>query len=136
MLIGKAVLKKGYSVYFILLIILLAGMGGLYFGTVGFTDYRNITIGANKVTYRRILKISAYLGIASTLLFFAIITSMSILDQKYVWDIPKIVVAIFVSSIPGLIVTIGALYQVYTTVKFRDLLIKKYKEKANKNSRS
>jgi hypothetical protein len=134
MLIGRVHLKKGYSVYFTLLITLLAGMGGLYFGAVGLRDYSRITISANSVSLRQIIKISAYLGIASTLIFFVIITSMSIFDEKYVWSLQKFGGAVLIALIPGFVVTLGGLYQVYTTVKFRDLLIKKQKEKAKKSN--
>ena len=119
--------------YFKLSITLLAGIAGLYFGTVGLRDYRNITHSAASVTFRRIMKTTAYLGIAGTLVFFALIAFLSILDENYVWNAQKFSGAILISSILGLVITLGGLYQVYTTAKFRDLLIKKYSEKVNRN---
>ena len=120
--------------YINLLITLLAGIVGFYFGMVGLRDYRNITTNAEGVNLRHIMKISTYLGISSTLLFFAMIAFMSILDLNYVWNLQRFIGALLISSGAGLVVTLGSLYQVYTTVKFRDLLIKKYSEKAKKNT--
>ena len=69
------------------------------------------------------------MGIASSLIFFAIISSTGLFDPGYIWSVQKFGGAIFVSLIPGAIVTLGGLYQIYTTVIFRDMLIRKYREK-------
>ena len=115
--------------FFILFITCLAGIGGLSLGVIGFKNYRNITITSEKVSVIQIIKIASFFGVASTLVFFAVILSISVFDEKYVWSLQRFGGAILVSLIPGLLTTLGGIYQVYTTVRFRDLLIKKYEEK-------
>lgn len=115
--------------YFSFLIILLVGISGLYMGVVGFRQYKNITITAEKVSAFQVIKIAARFGVAGSLLFLATMISASVLDEKYIWSLQKIGSTIFVSLIPGIIITLGAMYQIYTTVVFRDILIRKYKEK-------
>jgi nucleoside recognition membrane protein YjiH len=120
-------------VYLILLTAFLAGISAFLVGAKGLKDYTHITYSAEKVTIKEIIKISAFLGMASMLGFFALILSVSIVDETYAWNFQKLVSAISVSLFLGLIVTLGGLYQVYTTVKFRDLLIKRYNPKSKEN---
>ena len=120
--------------YFILFIAFLAGIGGLYLGAIGYKNYKNITITAEEVSVMQIIKIASSFGGASTLVFLALIISMSVFDEKYIWSLQRFGGAILVSLIPGLLTTLGGIYQVYTTVIFRDLLIKKYKEKNKRES--
>ena len=115
--------------YFAFLLVLLAGISGLYVGVVGFREYTNITRTADKVSVLQIIKIAVQFGIASSLVFFATISSASFFDPEYVWSLQKVGGAVFVSLILGVIVTFGGVYQIYTTVIFRDILIRKYREK-------
>jgi hypothetical protein len=107
----------------------LAGITGLYIGIIGFREYTNITRTAEKVSILQIIKIAVQFGIASSLVFFATISSASVFDTEYVWSLQKLEGAIFVSLIPGVIVVLGGVYQIYTTVIFRDILIRKYRGK-------
>ena len=115
--------------YFSLLLMILSGIVGLYVGTVGFRGYTNITRTAEKVSILQIIKIAVHMGIASSLIFFATISFTGLFDPGYVWNVQNFGGAIFVSLILGVIVTLGGLYQIYTTVIFRDMLIRKYREK-------
>ena len=115
--------------YVTFLLMFLAGITGLYIGVIGFREYTNITRTAEKVSVLQIIKNAAQFGIASSLVFLATISSASIFDPEYVWSLQKLWGAIFVSLIPGVIVTLGGMYQIYTTVIFRDILIRKYREK-------
>ena len=117
--------------YFSLLIMFLAGISGLYLGVVGFREYTNITRTTEKISALQIIKIAARLGVSSSLVFFSIVTIGGVLDEEYIWSLQKFGGAIFVSSILGVIVTLGGAYQIYTTVVFKDMLIRKYKEKDN-----
>ena len=119
--------------YSVLLTSVLAGISALLVGAKGLRDYSHITHCAEKVTLKEIIKISAFLGMGSMLGFFALVLSMSIVDETYIWDFQKLINAISVSLLVGLIVTFGGLYQVYTTVKFRDLLIKRFGPKSKEN---
>lgn len=115
--------------YFSLLAIALSGISGLYIGMLGFSEYRSITRTANKVSALQVIKIAAILGMASSLVFFAIMIFGGLIGDEYIWSLQKVGGSILVSLIPGIIVTLGAAYQIYTTVIFRDMLIRKYKAK-------
>jgi Na+/melibiose symporter-like transporter len=122
--------------YFSFLIIFLAGISGLCLGVVGFRQYTNITRTDEKVSALQIIKIAARLGASSSLVFFAIMIFGGVLDEDYVWSLQKFGGAAVVSSILGVIVTLGGMYQIYTTVVFRDMLIKKYKKNDKPENRN
>ena len=107
----------------------LTGIIGLFIGIVGFREYTNLTRSDEKVSVLQIIKIAVEHGIASGLIFFAIISSGSLFDPEYVWSLQNFGSALFVCLILGVIVTIGVVYQVYTTVVFRDMLIRKDRKK-------
>src|SRR5215213_2236567 len=115
--------------YFSLLIIALSGISGPYLGMLGFREYRSISRTANKVSALQVIKIATILGISSSLVFFAIMIFGGLIGEEYIWSLQKLSGSILVSLIPGVIVTVGAAYQIYTTVIFRDMLIRKYKAK-------
>jgi hypothetical protein len=81
------------------------------------------------VSVLQIIKIAARSGLSSSLVFFAILIFAGVLDEEYIWSLQKFGGAILVSSILGVIVILGETYQIYTTVLFRDMLIRKYKGK-------
>ena len=115
--------------YFGLFIIILAGISGLYLGIVGFRQYTNITRTAEKVTTLQVIKIAARLSLASSLVFFATLNFGGVLDEDHIWSFYQLGGSALGSLIFGLLVSLGVAYQIYTTVVFRDMLIRKYKEK-------
>ena len=115
--------------YLTFLLIVLVGIPGLYIGVIGFREYTNITRTAEKISVLQIIKIAVQFGIAGSLIFFATISSASLFDSDDLWSLQNLGGAIFVALILGVIVTIGGAYQIYTTVIFRDMLIRKYREK-------
>src|SRR5690349_149712 len=115
--------------YFVFLLMLLAGSTGLYLGMLGFREYKSITRTAAQVSGLQIVKMAAAIGISSSLIFFAIIAVGSLINNEYVWSLPKLGSSILVALLPGVVVTLGSAYQIYTTVIFRDMLIRKYKVK-------
>lgn len=115
--------------YFSFLILFLAGISGLYLGVVGFREYTNITRTAEKISTLQVIKIATRLGMSSSLVFFAIMIFGGVLNEEYIWNLQKLGGSILVSLLLGVIVILGGAYQIYTTVVFRDILIKKYKEK-------
>jgi hypothetical protein len=122
--------------YFSLLVVCLSGISGLYLGVLGFREYRRITRIADKVSILQVIKIAAMLGISTSLVFFAIMTFGGVISNDYMWSLPKLGASIVVSLILGIIVTLGGMYQIYTTVVFRDVLIRKYKAKDKPENRS
>ena len=121
--------------YFNLLVISVTGIGGLYLGMLGFRQYRNITRTADKVSILQIIKIAAVLGLSSSLVFFAIMIFGGVIDKEYMWSLAKLGGSILVSLILGVIVTLGGMYQIYTTVILRDMLIRRYKAKDKQENR-
>ena len=111
--------------YLSLLVICLLGIGGLYLGVYGFNQYRSITRTVDKVSVLQVIKIAGMLGMSSSLVFFTIMIFGGVIGKEYVWSLPKLGGSILVSLILGIIVTIGGAYQIYTTVVFRDILIRK-----------
>jgi hypothetical protein len=112
---------------FSFLIIGVSVIGGLYLAMFGLGGYRTITQSANKVSVRQIISIAAYLGGSSSLIFFAIMIFGGVLDKEYMWSFQRLGGSIVISLIVGVIIMLGGAYQIYTTVVFRDLLIRKYK---------
>jgi hypothetical protein len=115
--------------YFIFLLTVVIGILGVSFGITGFTRYTNITRTANKVSLLQIIIPAVQSGIASSLIFFAIISSLSIFDSEYIWDLQKLGGAIFISLTLGTLVTAGGINHIYKTVILRDMLIRKYRGK-------
>jgi hypothetical protein len=64
---------------------ILSGIAGLCIGVVGFRGYTNITRAAEKVSILQIIKIAVQMGIASSLIFFATISSIGLFDLGYIW---------------------------------------------------
>jgi hypothetical protein len=114
--------------YLTFLLIVLAGIPGLAIGVIGFRAYTNLTRTTEKISVLQIIKIAVQFGIAGSLIFFATISSASLFDSEYIWSLQNLGGAIFVSLIPGIIVTLGGMYQIYTTAIFRDILIRKYRK--------
>jgi len=88
--------------YFAFLLMILSGIIGLYAGVVGFKEYTNITRTAEKVSILQIIKIAVQMGIASSLIFLATISSTSLFDPGYIWSLQKFGGAIFV-NLPNLV---------------------------------
>ena len=66
------------------------------------------------------------MGIAGCFSFFALIIFFGMFfERKLDWTPQSILGLLGISLAFGAIGFIGSLYQIYTTVKFRDLLIKK-----------
>jgi hypothetical protein len=106
--------------YFNFLVIILAGISGLYLGIFSFGEYTNITRTADKVSISQIIKMAARFGVSSSLVFFAIMLFGGVLEKDYIWNFQNIAGTLFISSILGVVVIIGATYQIYTTALFRD----------------
>jgi hypothetical protein len=114
--------------YLTFLLIVLAGIPGLAIGVIGFRAYTNLTRTTEKISVLQIINIAVQFGIAGSLIFFATISSASLFDSEYIWSLQNLGGAIFVSLIPGIIVTLGGMCQIYTTAIFRDILIRKYRK--------
>jgi len=113
--------------FFSLPIMFLTGISGLYLGVVGFRQYTSTTRTAGKVSTLQVIKIAVCLGSSSSLVLSTIIIFGGVLDENYIWSLQKLGGVAFVALFLGVIVTAGTAYQIYTTVAYRDMLIRKYK---------
>jgi hypothetical protein len=104
----------------------------IYLGFVAYKDYRKIIISNQVVGFAQIMKISTLFVVAATLLFFGIIITSSITDENYSWSVVKVLEAVIVSIIPGAVTMLGSIYQIFSTTKYRDILIK-YLKNRNKS---
>lgn len=113
-----------------IIVVLILCLGGLYIGAKAFKAYRYITVSNEAVSLKELMKISAFGGASSTLLFLGIVVVMGIIDKNYIWSIQKVLGAIVVSLIPGVITTLGSMYQLYSTIKYRDALMDSFKKES------
>jgi hypothetical protein len=60
----------------------------------------------------------------------------ALIDNEYVWTLPKLGGSILVAGILGVIVALGSAYQIYTTAVFRDTLIRKFQGKDKSEDRN
>jgi len=113
----------------IITLISLSGLSAIYSGYLGFKNYGKITITNEKVSFARILKISTQYGLAGALLIFAVAMIIGIFDVSYQWSAKSFGSSFVISIGGGIIIFLGSLYQVYTTIKYRDLLIGSLRKK-------
>lgn len=121
--------------YLSILLMVFGGALGLYIGIAGYREYVHITRTAERVSVLQIIRVAVRFGIAGGLIFLTTTSFVSARSPEYVWSLQSLARAIFVSFIPGIIITLGTAYQVYTTVIFRDMLLRKYKKRDETESR-
>lgn len=112
-------------VYIILIVSLVFGLIGISIGLYTYRKYTFIVHSVKPVSFVSILKLAMLMGISGCFSFFALIAFFgTILERKSDWAPQSISGLLVVSLIFGAIGSVGSLYQIYTTVKYRDLLIK------------
>jgi len=78
----------------------------------------------------QVLKIALVSGIASGLIFFALVAILgTIAENKTNWSFQELLSLGVVSGAIGVVVFLGSIYRIRWTVKYRDYLIDKYKTK-------
>jgi hypothetical protein len=118
--------------FFSLAIALLAGFFGINLGFRAYKKFRYLTT-EGKVSIRYLVMNSIIAGGAGVLIFFSIIMAMGFVDETYIWNVDKIWGAIFVSLIPGGIITIGSFMQAIIITRYRRILIDTLKQEEMKN---
>lgn len=109
-----------------LIISIALGIFGFYIGYVAFQEYTNYINNAVQVKLEKILYLSTRFAVASGLIFFALISILGTFFEKKVdWLLTEVLGLFSMAGVLCLITFIGSLYQIYTTVKYRDLLIDK-----------
>jgi hypothetical protein len=100
---------------------------GIYLGFCSIKNIRYIT--KEDVKLRFLILNSAVAGISGFLIFFSIILVMGLLDKAYVWNPRKFLGAIFISLIPGTVITLGSFMQALMIAGTRKALVDALKRK-------
>jgi hypothetical protein len=104
----------------------ILGVVGIYLGLYAFRGFTNIVHSVKPVSISYIVKLSSLWGISSCFSFFALISVFGTLTEENPnLSLQSLFALVGVSVVLGLFVFLGSLYQTYTTVKFRDLLLRK-----------
>jgi hypothetical protein len=112
--------------YLITIFSLVLGVVGICIGIYTFRKYTNIVHSLEPVSFIYILKLSALMGTSGCFIFFALIALLGkIAERGSNWSLKGILGLLSISLVFGLLGFLGSLYQIYTTVKYRDLLIDK-----------
>jgi hypothetical protein len=101
-------------------------MIGLGSGWISFRKYSNIINSVHPIPIVSVVKLSALMAVAACFVFTALITiGGSLAENKQEWNIQELFGVLAISFFVGLVVFLGSMYQIYTTIKYRDLLIKR-----------
>jgi hypothetical protein len=113
----------------ILLISLMLGSLSIYLGFVSYRKYVDITRTENSISIGKIVMLSLLFGVSSGLFFFALVSiSGTVAENKTNWSIEELLGLVGISAVIAVIVLLGSVYQITTTIKYRDHLNKKYKD--------
>jgi len=112
-------------------IVLLLAFGGIFLGLRAYKEDRSLTLSSNEVSPPKIIRIAAFYGASTCLIFFGIIMTGGILDANSTWSIKGALGAVLVSIVLGVIVAIGSAYQIYMSSRYKDAL-RTYLKKKNK----
>jgi hypothetical protein len=109
--------------YLVMILSLVLGFTGIYIGVLSFKSYTNIVRSQDLVSKGSIIKISLQTGISASLTFFALIPMFgTIAEKKNNWSFQELFLLLCGSILLGIICLLGTMYQIYTSVKYRDLL--------------
>lgn len=115
---------------FVIVLSVIFGLIGFYLGYSSYRQHGDITKTAERVPISQVLKIALISGIASGLVFFALVAILgTIAKNKTDWTFQEFLSLGVVSAAIGVVVFLGSTYQIRWTVKYRDYLIDKYKVK-------
>jgi hypothetical protein len=106
---------------------LFTGFSGIYLGFRVFKNFRYIT--KEDVKPRFLVSNSIIAGTSGFLIFFSIILTMGFLDETYIWNTNKFLGAIFISLIPGVIITIGSFIQALMITGYKKAVFDALKRK-------
>jgi hypothetical protein len=115
---------------FVIILSVMLGSMGFYLGYSWYRQHENIIRTADPVPMSQVLKISLMLGAAFGLFSFALVTIYgTFAENKTSWSFQEFLSLGIVSVAIAVIVLLGSIYQIITTVKYRDYLVDKYKAK-------
>jgi hypothetical protein len=112
--------------YIVIALSLVLALLGVYIGLFTFRKYTNLVHSVEPVSIPYIVKLAAWMGVSGCFSFFALIAILgAIAEKESSWSLQSILGLLGVSIAFGVIGFFGSLYQIYTTVKYRDFLINK-----------
>jgi hypothetical protein len=105
---------------------LIVGAAGVYVFRLALPSYREIVHRIEKVPFNMIATGALLFGISGSLLYFAaFFFGIAALESKTVWTSTEILEVAGSSILPGFVVLLASLYQMYSTRKFRQWMMKR-----------
>lgn len=99
---------------------------GILTGGFYFKKYTDIVNSISPIPFFKIVTTSVLIASSCFFIFIGLITiGISLSEDKQVWLIQELVALLVISGIVGFVVFLGSVYQIYTTIKYRDMLIRK-----------
>lgn len=112
--------------YIVIMFSLVLGVIGVYVGIRAFRAYTSLVQSVEPISLPYIVKLAARMGISGGFSFFALVTISGVLvDNNSDLTLQSILALAAFSIALGLFGFLGSLYQIYTTVKYRDFLLDK-----------
>ena len=80
----------------------------IFLGLKAYKEDRNLNLSSEEVSIQKIVRIAAFYGASTCLLFIAMIMTGGVLEGNFVWSIEGISGTVLVSIVLGIVVTIGS----------------------------
>jgi O-antigen ligase len=113
-----------------ILAIILVGLVGLISGMYVFRSYSTIIRSQNRISFPNIIILAVISSISgASILPFIILFYSYFIEQQKQWSLETISSVVSIGLVIGVIVFVGSLYQFFTSIKLRDLIHKRYKNK-------
>ena len=121
--------------YFVIPLLIACIVIGLCLGIYAYRDSRPIFFGL-ETSWKKRLSNAIYNGISSSMIFMSIILIVGLIEPKYNWSLKNILLFAAFSGFPGLIVTLGSIWQFFIVNRYRKKIIhsinRQDKERKNK----
>jgi hypothetical protein len=105
---------------------LIIGAAGVYVFRMAMPTYREVVHRIEKVPFNFVASTALLFGISGSLLYFAaFFFGISAMEAKTVWSSTEIIEIASSSIAPGFVVLLASLYQMYSTRKFRQWMMKR-----------
>lgn len=105
---------------------LVVGAAGIYLYTKTIPIYREVVHRVDKITFGMVAAAAVQFGIAGSLLFFAgYFFGVSAMESYTAWTSDEIIGIAASSILPGFVVFLASLYQMYSTRKFRQWMMRR-----------
>jgi hypothetical protein len=117
------------SILIIIFSLLLGGVGIVLF-IREYQESRRILLG-NETSKRIVIQTAVLYGLAPSLSFLALELLLAGLDKYHKWTIESILVMVTIPVFLDLMVTMGLIWQFYTSRKLRNYIFRKFAKKSD-----